>query len=60
VRVTSLAPRGETPHPLATVRLSYASGGASGSRMDREAQDRMLPVPGWGRGPSSRHQPGQA
>jgi hypothetical protein len=36
-----------------------ASGGASGSRMDREVQERLLSVLGWGGASSSRHRSGQ-
>ena len=55
---------GWTPHgrpaPLDfSSRLFDASGGASGSRMDRE-EPRPLSVSGWGGGASSRHRPGQA
>ena len=43
-----------------TLRLSFSSGGASGSRMDLEVQERPPSVPCWGVGVSARHQPGQA
>ena len=36
-----------------------ASGGASGSRMDREMQEQPVSVSGWGGDSSSRHRPGQ-
>ena len=36
-----------------------ASGGASGSRMDREVQEQPVSVLGWGGDSSSRHRPGQ-